>query len=348
MDMFDTRTMIAALEQMYPPKIFLLDTFFKEKLNYTTKYVDIDIEKGKRRLAAFVRPTSQGKLVEKRGFTTKTIEAPYIKEKVNVTNIDIMRRQMGQTVYMGGKTPAQKAEEELAKNLIYLRERLVRREEWMASNLLQTGKVTLDGEYEGYEIDFGMDSSHLFTPSTDWDDAGSDPIKDLRDWCQTIAKDSGIVPNTVIMGSNAVNHFINHEKVQKLLNLLKLNMGEIKTSDLPNGASFYGTLAVGGATVDIWSYNEWYENESGVLVPMVDENKVILGNPSARTSRSYAAIQDVEFDGSASGGTDIYAVSYFAKSWFEHDPAVRWLLLQSAPVVCMHQVDAFGCATVAS
>lgn len=344
-NLFDTRTLVATLEQMYPPKTFLLDTFFKEVLTFTSRYVDIDIEKGKRKLAAFVRPTSQGKFVEKRGWTTKSIEAPYIKEKTNITAVDILTRQIGQTIYMGGKSPAQRAEEELAKNLDYLRERIVRREEWMAASLLQTGKIVLDGEYDGVEIDFGIDPTHLFTTTTDWDDTASDPIKDLRDWCETISKDSGLNPMVVIMGTDAVNAFINNEKVQKLLDLLKLNMGEIKPADLPNGSSFYGTLAVGGATVDIYSYNEWYTDENGDLQPMLDPSKVILGNPNARTSRSYGAIQDVESDGQGQTANN-YSTQYFAKSWIEKDPSARILLVQSAPVVCMHQVDAFGCAKV--
>lgn len=343
-NLFDTRTMTAALEQMYPPKTFLLDTFFKNVETFQSRYIDLDIEKGKRKLAAFVRPTSQGRMVEKRGWTSKSIEAPYVKEKVNVTSVDILTRQMGQTIYAGGKTPAQRAEEELARNLDYLRDRIIRREEWMAASLLQTGKIVLDGEYTGTEVDFGMDGTHLFDPAVEWDDTGSDPIKDLRDWCTIVAKDSGINPTVVVMGSDAINLFINHDKVQKLLNMLKLNMGEIKPSDLPSGASFYGTLSVGGATVDIYSYNEWYMNESNVLVPMLDSKNVIVGSPKARTSRSYGAVVDVEYDGSnGPQAPQTYAVQYFAKSWIEHDPSCRMLLVQSAPVVCMHQVDAFGC-----
>jgi len=344
-NLFDTRTLIATLEQMYPPKIFFLDTFFKEIVTFTTKYVDIDIDKGKRKLAAFVRPTSQGKMVEKRGWTTKTIEAPYIKEKVDITAIDLLTRQIGQTIYMGGKTPAQRAEEELAKNLDYLRERIVRREEWMASSLLQSGKVVLDGEYEGMEVDFTMAADHLFVPALEWDDAGSDPISNLRTWCTKIAQDSGLNPTIVVMGSDAVNEFINNEKVQKLMNMLKLNMGEIKPADLPNGAAFYGTLSVGGATLDVYSYNEWYTDAAGDLQPILDPKKVVLGNPNARTSRGYGAILDIE----SAGDNQIsrtYSTQYFAKSWIEPDPSARFLLVQSAPVVCLHQADAFGCATV--
>lgn len=346
-NLFDTRILIATLEQMYPPKTFLLDTFFRNVQTFATKYVDIDIEKGKRKLAAFVRPTSQGKTVERRGWTSKSIEAPYLKEKTNISPIDLLTREIGQTIYAGGKSPAQRAEEELAKQLDYLRERIIRREEWMAASLLQTGKIILDGEYEDFEIDFQLAGDHLFTPVKNWDDTDADPIRDLRDWSTKIAQDSGVNPTVCVMGSSAVNAFMNHTKVQILLNLLKLNMGEIKPADMPNGASFYGTLSVGGATLDIYSYNEWYMDDSDVLQPMLDPKKIILGNPSSRTSRSYGAIQDFEYDGAGNPTQPRnFVVQYFAKSWFEHDPSSRMLLVQAAPVVCLHQVDAFGCGTV--
>lgn len=67
---------------------------------------------------------------------------------------------------MGAKTPAQKAEEELAKQPMILIERITRREEWMARSLLHTGKVVLTGEYEGFEIDFGARPIRITTTLT--------------------------------------------------------------------------------------------------------------------------------------------------------------------------------------
>ena len=40
------------------------------------------------------------------------------------------------------------------------------------------------------------------------------------------------------------------------------------------------------------------------------------------------------------------APQYFIKSWLEEDPAVRWLLLQCAPLIVPYPVNASFCATV--
>jgi len=72
---------------------------------------------------------------------------------------------------------------------------------------------------------------------------------------------------------------------------------------------------------------------------MTDPKKVILGSTVAKTARHYGAIQDVEFPGDVS-------VSRFPKSWIEKDPSRRILMVQSAPLVSLHQVDAFAAAKV--
>jgi hypothetical protein len=332
--------MLATLEQMTPPRTFLLDTFFSSVETHNTQYVDIDVVRGNRKLASFVKPISQGEIVERLGYSTKSIKAPYIKEKVSINTDNILSRLAGNTIYMGNSSPAQRAAQELAKDLIYLQELITRREEWMASSLLQAGKITLTQQYEGIEIDFSMDGDHIASADTMWSESTSTPIQDLREWCQMIAQDSGLVPDTCILGSDALNALWDNAQIRAVFNMLKVDLGQISPKDLPNGSSFIGTLRIGGATLDCYSYDEWYDL-SGTLYPMVPTKKLFLGSTKARTARRYGAIQDLDFDG-------LVSARYFPKTWTEKDPSVMWLMLQSAPVVCMHQVDAFGCFTVLS
>jgi hypothetical protein len=61
MDLFDTRTMLEPLETQFSPRTFLLDTFFPMIETHATPYVDIDIVKGKRRMAPVVAPRAEGR-----------------------------------------------------------------------------------------------------------------------------------------------------------------------------------------------------------------------------------------------------------------------------------------------
>lgn len=336
--MFDTRAMIAALEQAKPAKTFFLDTFFRQTEAHQTRFVDIDIQKGKRRLAPFVNPRHQGKVVDRLGFQTFTYSPPYIKPKMVTTAEDILKRQMGETIYSGGRSPEQIAQSLLGKDLATLDEMIVRREEWMAAQALQTGKVAIVGEAVDDEIDFSMDADHIVTlTSTDlWTDltGHSDPIADLEDWSELIAKDSGLTGDTIIMGSDAARAFLKNAAVRSALNVWNYNLGRIEPGQVAPGIRRIGAI---NAVATIYVYHEWYIDANGVEQPMMDPKKVIVGSTQARCVKHYGAIQDL----SATG-----AVPRFPKSWEEEDPSARFLMLQSAPLPVPHQIDGFVCAKV--
>jgi hypothetical protein len=44
---------------------------------------------------------------------------------------------------------------------------------------------------------------------------------------------------------------------------------------------------------------------------------------------------------------NLNAVPYWSKSWVTQDPSIRWLLMQSAPLLVPYRIDASLSATVA-
>jgi hypothetical protein len=346
-DLFDSRTMMAAMEQAKPPRTFLLNTFFGgAPRTFDTEAVDIDIIKGKRRLAPFVNPRREGKVVEKRGFKTRSYKPAYIKPKMVTTAEDIMKRAPGQHIYAPNSGPAVKAAQELGRNLAELNEMITRREEWMAAMSLTTGKCPIIGEGVDDLVDFLMDGTHLPVLSgnqlwTDHDDAK--PLQDLRRWKRLVAKDSGMSPSIAIMGLDAIDNFLQCDEVvgttggrKSLFDMINVSIGRIDPQMLPDGVTYYGLIKELG--LEIYTYEEWYvDDESDIESPMIPANKVLLGNPNARTERMYGAIKDL---------SALAAVPRFPKSWTVEDPSARFVMLQSAPLMAPLQVDAFLCATV--
>ncbi len=333
MDMFDTRTMLRALEQMLPVSTVFLTTFFSQVEVSDTKYVDIDIYKGKRRLASFVSPRLQGKLVERRGYESFTYEPPYIKPKMITTAADLLKREMGQTIYPAGINPQSRAERQLGKDLAELEEQITRREEWMAAQAIQLGQIEVIGDGIEDTIDFNMASSHLITLSgTDlWTDTtNSNPERDLEDWAELILQDSGLVVDTIIMGKDAARAFVDHPKVAAKLDNLRMFIGRVAPEKIRAGMRYIGTL---NSVSDIYVYHEWYYDEfSKTEKPMMDPKKVVMGSTAARCTKHYGAIQDLRATGS---------VPRFPKSWEEEDPSARFLMVQSAPLPVPHQIDGF-------
>ena len=90
---------------------------------------------------------------------------------------------------------------------------------------------------------------------------------------------------------------------------------------------------------DIWVYAGSYEHpETKVSTKFLPDHTVIITSPDLEGTRAYGAIRDEE--------AGFQAVPYFSKSWVEKDPAVRYLLLQSAPLPVPYRVNAAMCATV--
>lgn len=349
-DIFDTRTMLEAIEQMKRPGRFLRDTFFPLARQFDTEAVDVDIIKGKRRLAPFVSPMMEGKVVERGGFSTNTIKPGYVKPKMPTTAADLLKRQPGEVLYGGGLTIEQRAQQQLGKDLAELMDMIDRREEWQAAQALNAGAVTMTIKAEGGDksvsVDFGMAGTHKVTlTSTDlWSDTvNSDPIDDLRTWSQLCRKDSGISPTDVVMGTDACSAFLNHPKVQKFMDMRQVDMGAVKPEQLPDGVTYVGRINAPSLQIDVWTYDEWYIDEAtGTETAMVPAKKVWLGSRRAQNSKLHAVIQDME----AIEGGIAAAVARFPKSWLTKDPSVRWLMVQSAPLMALNQPDAFVSAQV--
>lgn len=349
-DIFDTRTMLEAVEQMHRPTRWLRDMFFPAATPSDTDTLDVDIIKGGRKLAPFCSPLAEGRVIPGTGFTVNTIKPGYIKPKRPTTAADLLTRLPGQTIYSGGQTIEQRAQIKLGQDLADLMDTIDRREEWMAASALDLGTITMTIKGETGDksvvVDFGMDSTHKVTlTGTDlWADAGSDPLAKLASIAQIIRKDSGISPNVLVLGSDAAAAFINNAKVQKLLDLRAVDVGEVKPMELPQGVTYVGRIRYPGLFVDVYAYDEWYEAEStGTLTPMVPAKKAWLGSTRSANRTQYAVIQDIE---AIEGGQA--AVSRFPKSWVTKDPAVRWLMVQAAPLPTMKQPDAFASITVLS
>ena len=85
---------------------------------------------------------------------------------------------------------------------------------------------------------------------------------------------------------------------------------------------------------ELEGYDEWYLDDNGDEQPMMPVDKILLGSTRTRNARLYGAIQDLD------AGAD-FAVSRYPKSWTEKDPSMRFVMLQSAPLVALLQPDAF-------
>lgn len=331
---FASRAMAMAMRQGKKTGAFLLDLLFGKVDPVIAETVDIDIIKGKRRMAPFQSPRVEGKLVEKLGFTTNSYKPAYIKPKKVLEAADIVNnRAPGESVY-SLQSPEDRAKIMLATELNDLEDMIIRREEWMAAQQLVNGYVDVVGDGVNYRIDLLMDADHkiTLTGTNIWTDPLSDPDSDLSDGVGLISKDAGVSANVVIGNSATMDIYVRHAKVKDNLNTRRIDLGLIKPEDMGDGISYYGYVIVSGKQLDLYGYDNWYIDDSGVEQPMIPDGQIVITSTKADFRRHYGSIKDKK--------AGYAAIPRFPKTWDEEDPDATWLMVQSAPLPAAHQIDA--------
>ena len=343
-DMFDTRIMIEMFQQLSSTRTFFRDTFFNKNMtNSLTENVDIDIVKGKRRVAPFVHPTVGSRTVERPGYSTNTMKPPLVAPDMITTVQDMLKRAAGENIY-GAMSPDQRAAAQLGKDLATMDDLITRREELMARDAILDGKlyVTLDdatGASYSATIDFGRNANNtvVLSGADLWDAATSDPLQKFRDWRRLMAQNTGLTANVCLMGQSAADAFIKNTKVNDYLNKINVNRGVLEPAEVPQGMSFLGHI--GG--VDCYEYNEWYlDPADDTEKPIIPAKQILMACTEARTDRLYGCICD-PVRGS-------FALNRVPISWVQNKPSARFVAVQSRPMMVPTQVDAFLKATVLS
>jgi len=335
---YDTAVLNKVVDNLKRAQAALLNMVFREVLVSTKEKIYFDMEDGKRRIAPFVHPTMGGKVVQGLGFTTKDFEPAYVKDKRVFDPNKALKRSIGEQLG-GSLNPQDRTAANIARELADQQNMLLRRQEVMASEILRTGKVTVDGDgYESVLVDFGRNAAHTVTlaGANRWGQAGIVPLENIEDWSKTMLQNSGAMLNDVVMDTLAWRLFTAEAKTQTYLELRAVSRpSDLKIVQMAEiGLAYQGN--VGG--VQFWVYSDWYVNDAGTEVNMIPDYTVLLLSDRIMGVRHFGAIRDEE--------SGLQAREMFTKSWVEPDPSVRYMLSQSAPLPVPYRPDASFAVTV--
>lgn len=339
MNIFDTAVLQALVPTLKRPQTFLLNTFFPMVSQSPTEEIKFDVEDGARRIAPFVSPLVQGKLVESLGYSTKTFKPAYVKDKRVIDPEKPLRRAAGEAIG-GNMMPANREQLIVNSELQDQVDMLTRRLEVMASEALREGQVTVSGEgYDTVVVDYGRASALevSLTAGNQWGDSGVVPLDLLEDWSELIQQTEGAIVTDVVMDPAAWKLFRNNTDLQNILDNRRMEGGTIDPiAGSANGGQFKGVIG----NWRMWVYQDWYIDEAGSEQQMLPDNTVLMcATPQVLGTRHFGSIRDAELG--------YQAMEYAPKSWVEKDPAVRYLMLQSAPLVVPYRPNATFRATVA-
>ena len=346
MDRFATAVLMGVLEDLRRPSSFLLDTFFPGVFESDTEEIHFDVLTNKRRITPLVHPTRAGKIVDNKSYAAKTFKPAYAKDKRRWDPTAPLKRMAGERI--GGQlTAAQRLDALVSQALADQLEMLTMREEVMASEALRTGTVTIAGEgYEPVVVDFERAGTHTdqLTDTDCWDVAAdtstADPLNDIETRSGLCQQDAGGIGRVVVMSPDAWKNMKRRlgEKGQlrQLFDYSRSGNANVQLGPLTdsNGGRYVGSIG----QFDFWVYDQTYVDDNGATQHLMPSGTVIMGDQSIEGVRAYGAILDPK--------ANYKATRYFAKSWEEEDPAVRWMMLQSAPLIVPTRPNASVCFNV--
>lgn len=338
-DMFSTRTMLGMIEaSQKKATTFLRDRYFGNVVTFDTAKIDIDIVSDHdRKVAPFVNPKIGGSYVARDGYQTNSYEAPELSPMMVTTAEDMLKRSAGESMY-SMKSPSQRASEEIGRNLSQLDDIITRREEVMCAEALFDGQITVNGEGYSDIIKYWSQLSAGEQPktvlSTKWTASGADPMKDLRTIRRSVIQKCGITPTEVICGTGAIEALLDKVNGQQL-DTRRVDLGMINPSLLPNGVTYWGYLKDSG--LDIYSYDSWYVNASGVETAIVPSGSVLLGSPNVKTTMAYGCVSLT-----GDGEVRFYEGKRVPDSWVQRaNPSGRVVQIKSRPLPIINQIQGF-------
>ncbi|MCT4543288.1 MAG: major capsid protein [Vallitalea sp.] len=344
-NLYSTRTMMAAINKMMPVRTFFRDTFFPNVETFLTEKIDVDFKKGKRKMAPFVAPRIGGVTMDRQGFITKNYTIPKIAPQRVITIDNIRTRAMGESIY-SLKTPEQRAAQLLGTDIAELDEYITRREEWMCRELLLNGKIIMKGIIDDktnnvieQEVDFKFSNKEVLSGDVRWGQSSAKIYEDLRRWRLEVIKKSGKAPNITILSSDVVDLLIKDNEIQKIFDNQRYNIGAIEPTVKNDAVTYIGKLP--GLGLELYSYDEWFIDDDGTEQPMMPDGHVVMGR-SGMGTRLYGAVTQME----ENEDFVTYEGIRIPKYWADKQNEVKMLRLSARPLPKPEDVDDWYVAQV--
>lgn len=326
--MYDTVSLLGVMQQMEPVPTYFTDLCFTKSINSEDEYIDFEKVFESRKLAPLVAPGDKGKPIFTENSRVKRIKPAYIKLLDPVNPSRVIARRPGELTAKP-MSPEQRGNAIVADILREHRNSVERRTEWMATEAVLNGTITLTGDdYPTVVVDFERDAGHTIdlndTGLVTWDGTGADIIGNLNDWRTTVRRAQfGGVTNRLTLGPDAWDVMSKDVTVQKQLDTQLRGTQANFNTGLRAGEEIEYVGRIG--SLDLWINSSYYQNSSGTAVPYMNAKDVVLTGPGLMGHRCYGAILDKK--------AQYHALPVFTKMYEEENPSVTNVLTQSSPLM---------------
>ena len=341
-DYYDPKTLMGVIKKTTPLRMFFKTRFFSNHVFFPTDTVSFEYQEDRRRLAPYTNPRLGAEVIERDEYSVQSYETPFIEPSTVITDDTLAQKVLGESEWNSGMSPEDRAAVIAAQDIIKLQDTIWRREEYMCARVKQDGKLTIKGRGVNKVVDYGFENVVTVSASDRWT-----PTFDIMGQLTTIAREmrkDGVNPDMLILGSKAQEMLLSNEKFLKLLDNRRVEIGEIKPSELENGVGYLGRMIVPGAMFDLYSYEEWIPDDTEkdangkpVLKPIIDPETVIIQSSRERNSMLYGAITYVN-----RGGNFVTQMTeYVPRRWWTENPSQKFMSIASRPLPMPHDLKSW-------
>ena len=303
----ETYKLVKTVKKMYPVVQFLKDRYFPDGPVYYSEKALIEFKKKGRKIAPFVVPLVNGIVMEKDGYRTDVVDAPYIAPKRVITAKELEQKAFGESPE-SGRSPEQRENELESEFIDDNRISILRRHEKMCADILLTGQVimkhyaTAEDAAKGENYDFKylrfyegeFKNKYKFTKKFK-DMTTAEKIQEFYKMA-TVLRKRGVRATDIVMTSDVSMLLMSDKDFLEFYNKAKVNIGEINPTELPDGVVSNGSININGVVMTLFTYDEIYEDLDGEEKAILPAGTIAFLQPNMGTT-VYAQVTFYTKDG---------------------------------------------------
>lgn len=343
-----TQRMVDIYHEKVKPTNFLR-SYFPSKV-VPTKLISYMVSRGFEQVAIDVWRGDEGNRNQWTQSSEKILEPFYFRENFDLTSLQVydalfmpqLQQNTAQIMLLLDTIVEKQLEQQ------YKIERAI---EIMCAQVLQTRKLTGRTGGTGVTYDFMAKAESFLTPTTAWDQAGSDPFKDIAKQCDFLRTKGKMMGKTVdvIMDEVAMAAFLGNAKVLARQNLFNYQPDQL-TQPIAQAESVgsveLGIFTANGYRCRLTSYNQYYDtniavaadgkNVTATATPYLNPGIVIIlpSNADMKFATYFGAVPQVVMPGA------MPIVGDFVNwDWQTPDRKAHLFEVESAPLVVPIKID---------
>lgn len=303
----ETYKLVKTVKKMYPVVQFLKDRYFPDGPVYYSEKALIEFKKKGRKIAPFVIPLVNGIVMEKDGYRTDIVDAPYIAPKRVITAKELEQKAFGESPE-SGRSPEQRENELESEFIDDNRISILRRHEKMCADILLMGQVimkhyaTAEDAAKGENYDFKylrfyegeFKNKYKFTKKFK-DMTTAEKIQEFYKMA-TVLRKRGVRATDIVMTSDVSMLLMSDKDFLEFYNKAKVNIGEINPTELPDGVVSNGSININGVVMTLFTYDEIYEDLDGEEKAILPAGTIAFLQPNMGTT-VYAQVTFYTKDG---------------------------------------------------